>query len=341
MSIVKATKIFVFTILTTTAAVYAQPYRNLVFEGAGIRGVAYAGAIAELEKQNILPCIERIGGTSAGAIAALAVALGYTSAEIENLIYNTRLQKFNDGRFLFVGGIARINRNFGWYRGVAFTKWIETIIAARTGNTEITFRELHEQGFPDLFITGTSLNRQQLIVFSHKHYPNMKIKDAVRISMSIPLYFEAVCIDSSGHVLKNKEKKKAFDVMVDGGFTGNFPIFIFDDVPAGQDKTARTCNPYTLGLRIDTPGQIMYDSLNQGLAPIEINNFQNYIGAFYSYVIENLNRANLTPEDWQRTVSISSGNIGARIRKLSIAEKDLLIRNGQEAMKQYLAATSH
>ncbi len=317
----------------------AQP-KNLVFEGAGIRGVAYVGAIRELEKQNILADIERVGGTSAGAIAALTVALRYTSTEIEKIIYDTKLQKFNDGKFFFIGGISRINRNFGWYRGTAFTKWLERIIAKKTGNADITFRELHAKHFPDLYITGTSLNRQQLIVFSHEQYPDMKIKDAVRISMSIPLYFEAVCIDSSGHVLKNRKKERAFDIMVDGGFTGNFPIFMFDDVRTEQNKTVRTSNPHTIGLRIDTPGQIGYDSLNRGLAPVEISRFRNYIGAFYSYVIENLNRATLTPEDWQRTVSISSGSIGPKIRKLSLAEKDLLIRNGQEAMKRYLTTTT-
>lgn len=332
-------RVLTMVLIAGVTTIQAQP-KNLVFEGAGIRGVAYVGAIRELEKQNILAEIERVGGTSAGAIAALTVALGYTSTEIEKIIYDTKLQKFNDGKFFFIGGISRINRNFGWYRGTAFTKWLERIIAKKTGNADITFRELHAKHFPDLYITGTSLNRQQLIVFSHEQYPDMKIKDAVRISMSIPLYFEAVCIDSSGHVLKNRKKERAFDIMVDGGFTGNFPIFMFDDVRTEQNKTVRTSNPHTIGLRIDTPGQIGYDSLNRGLAPVEISRFRNYIGAFYSYVIENLNRAILTPEDWQRTVSISSGSIGPKIRKLSLAEKDLLIRNGQEAMKRYLTTTA-
>jgi len=340
MSVSRIWQILTVMLIAATSTVYAQP-KNLVFEGAGIRGVAYVGAIRELEKQNILADIERVGGTSAGAIAALTVTLGYTSAEIEKIIYDTKLQKFNDGKFFFIGGISRINRNFGWYRGTAFTKWLEQIIVKKTGNADITFRELHARNFPDLYITGTSLNRQQLIVFSHEQYPDMKIKDAVRISMSIPLYFEAVCIDSSGHVLKNRKKEKAFDIMVDGGFTGNFPVFMFDDVRTEQNKTIRTSNPHTLGLRIDTPSQINYDSLNKGLAPVEISRFRNYIGAFYSYVIENLNRATLTPDDWQRTVSISSGSIGPKIRKLSLAEKDLLIRNGQEAMQRYLAAMSH
>jgi NTE family protein len=120
-------KTITIILIAATNVMHAQP-KNLVFEGAGVRGVAYVGAIQELEKQNILTGIERIGGTSAGAIAALTVALGYSSTEIEKIIYDTKLQKFNDGKFFFIGGISRINRNFGWYRGAAFTKWLERII---------------------------------------------------------------------------------------------------------------------------------------------------------------------------------------------------------------------
>lgn len=62
----------------------SQPYSNLVFEGAGVRGIAYAGSLKALESRNKIEQIENVGGTSAGAIAALCVALGYNSQELEN-----------------------------------------------------------------------------------------------------------------------------------------------------------------------------------------------------------------------------------------------------------------
>ena len=52
-------------------------YRNLVMEGGGVRGIAYGGALQELQAQGILPHIERVGGTSAGAIQAALLAVGY------------------------------------------------------------------------------------------------------------------------------------------------------------------------------------------------------------------------------------------------------------------------
>lgn len=311
-------------------------YTNLVFEGAGIRGVAYAGVIQELEQNNILAGVTHVGGTSAGAIAALTLALGYSGKEIEDIIYKTRMQQFNDGRFFFAGGLSRMNKHYGWYRGKAFAKWLGNIIEHKTGDADITFRQLHDRGFRDLYVTGTSLNNQKLVVFSYKTYPDMKIRDAVRISMSIPLYFEAVCIDAAGRVIDNRKATGNYDIMVDGGFTGNFPIFLFDSLVTTNGVAQRIPNPRTLGFRIDTPGQIAYDIDRKGIAPVPIGRFKNYMGAFYNFVIENLNRSSLTPEDWQRTVSISSGNVGPKIRKLSIEEKDSLMHNGRVALQSYL-----
>ncbi|HTJ52061.1 MAG TPA: patatin-like phospholipase family protein [Cyclobacteriaceae bacterium] len=333
-------QLFSASLLLSSILLKAQPYKNLVFEGAGIRGVAYVGAIKELESRSVLADIDKVGGTSAGAIAALTVTLGYASSEIESIIYNTRLQKFNDGRYFFIGGITRLNRNYGWYQGKAFTHWLEKIIYEKTGDAEITFRELHEMNFRDLYVTGTSLNHQKLIVFSYETYPNMKVKDAVRISMSIPLYFEAICIDSAGRVVNGRTTTGYYDIMVDGGFTGNFPISLFDSTTTSNGYFQRDSNLATLGLRIDSPQQIDYDTMSKGLAPIQINHFGNYISAFYNYVLENLNRTTLTQEDWKRTVSISSGMIGARIRRLSVAEKNSLINNGQQAMKSFLDQSS-
>jgi NTE family protein len=327
----------VVTLLVTaflSTALRAQEIKNIVFEGAGIRGVAFVGALQELHENGKLQNLEKIGGTSAGAIAALTLALGYTPAEIEKVIYETKLQKFNDGQFFFIGGITRLNRNYGWYRGNAFTRWIEGIIDNKTGNSEITFEELHASGFPDLYVTGTSLNRQRLIVFSRNNYPDMKVKDAVRISVSIPLYFQAVCIDSAGRIKsRRKDWTPMDDIMVDGGFTGNFPITMFDSLSM---TNVRIPNPCTVGLRIDVPDQIDHDRNGKGLAPVKIQSFKNYMGAFYSYVIENLNRQTLTPDDWSRTISISSGSIGPKIRRLSPEEKDELMRNGRAAAHQFL-----
>src|SRR5215831_14142091 len=97
--------------------------KNLVFEAAGIRGIAYCGALKEMESKKLMSNIERVAGTSSGAIMALAVSLGYSGQEIETLIGQTNFKKFNDGRYLFAGGINRVKKYYGWYRGKQLEKW--------------------------------------------------------------------------------------------------------------------------------------------------------------------------------------------------------------------------
>ncbi len=318
----------------------APAVTNLIFEGAGIRGIAYCGAISELEQQGLMKGVERIGGTSAGAITALTLSLGYTAEEIAAIISETDFKKFNDGRYFFAGGINRVNRYFGWYRGEKFNRWVEKIIESKTGNADVTFEDLRRHGFKDLYVTATCLNKQQLVILSRETYPNMRVKDAVRISMSIPLYFEAVFIDTSGNVIKRPKNKNDLDVMVDGGFTGNFPIKIFDSsryMPMVSSSAGFLINPATLGFRIDRAEQIVKDSVSSVLAPMPVGNIREYAGAFYNIIIENLNRQTLSADDWKRTVSISDGKIGPKIRRLSNEEINVLIENGRNATKKYLS----
>ena len=163
-------------------------YKNLVLEGGGVRGFAYAGAFEVLDSLGILENIERVGGTSVGAIQATLLAIGYTPKEMMEVAANIPLKQFNDG--FFPGGFSRLKRKFGFYKGENLYSWIEALIAAKTGDANITFRQLYElrlqKNYKELYITGTDLTYRCLRVFSHEAYPEMRIKDALRISFSIP-----------------------------------------------------------------------------------------------------------------------------------------------------------
>lgn len=176
-------------------------YRNLVFEGGGVRGIAYAGALNVLEKRGLLLNVERVGGTSVGAITALLVALGYSAGEMTTILADLKIGQFNDGRWFFVGGLHRLTRRYGWYRGERFERWLEGLIRAKTGHADLTFAQLHDRrssGLKDLYVTGMNLTAQQTMIFSHEHTPDVALKTAVRISMSVPLYFGAVFLDDRG-----------------------------------------------------------------------------------------------------------------------------------------------
>jgi NTE family protein len=331
--------ILLITLFAVSAIAQKDTIRNLVFEGAGIRGIAYSGVIKQLQKQDLLKDVQRVGGTSSGSITAMLLSIGYTADEITTIVNNTPYKKFNDGRYFFIGGINRVQKYYGWYRGRQFENWLSKLIKAKTGDEDISFQQLKDRGFKELYITGTCLNKQSLVVFSAENYPSMKVKDAVRISISIPLYFEAIWIDEKGNVVHHPKNNTGLDLMVDGGFMANFPIKIFDSSKYCNQNVSNSylANPQTMGFRIDRHDQIENDKAGKGLAPMEINSLNEYFGAFYNIVIENLNRQTLTNDDWRRTVSISDGNVGPRVRKLSKEEVNVLVYNGEQALKRHFS----
>jgi len=321
-----------FLLISTISFSQNKEIKNLVFEGAGIRGIAYAGVLKSLEEHKLSENIEKVGGTSAGAIFSLLYALGYTSDEMVDIISNTKFRKFNDGKFIFIGGFFRTKDKYGWYRGNKFKDWLGDLIEEKTGNSDITFEDLHNKGFKDLYVTATCLNKQKMIVLSYETYPKMKVKDAVRISMSIPLYYQAVFVDSIGNTYSKQNKENSLDIMVDGGIIGNFPIQIFDTYETTSDnKEIRIPNFETIGVRIDSESQIKEDKNSRELATYDITNFRDYVSALYIIVIENLNRNYLTDEDWTRTISVSSIGISPKVKKLSKEQKELLINSGKNS----------
>ncbi|WP_426060374.1 patatin-like phospholipase family protein [Hymenobacter sp. B1770] len=338
------------------ATVAAQPatprYRNLVMEGGGIRGIAYGGALQELEQQGVLRGIERVGGTSAGAIQAALLAVGYSASEIIDVVNATPVQRLNDGRFIFFGGSHRLVKQYGWYRGDQFATYMSELVARKTQQPNLTLGQLHTLAqqqpsrFRDLYTTGTNLTTQRVQVFSYETTPTMRVADAVRISMSIPLYFRAVLLDAQNNVITGTPTPgQPVQVLVDGGLLANYPVDLFDKpryLAAGSsgtpDARGNVFNPETLGLRLDRAEQIPLDTVATGrrqLAPYDIQDFNTYMGALYTVALENLNP--VQPADWKRTVSINFLGFSPKIKRVTDAEKKLLMDSGRQGVQAFLA----
>jgi NTE family protein len=214
-------------------------YTNLALEGGGIRGLAYPGAIKVLEEKGIIKNIERVAGTSAGAITALMIGLDYTSHEMDSVLRSLKIQQFNDGKFIF-GKIHRLKKEYGIFKGEKFDKWLGGLIEYKTGNANTTFAELHQlrqnnKKFKDLYCTGTNITKQNLQIFSWKSTPGMRLRTAVHASGCIPVYYKPVAVDSLWNEVSIKNNKNNFDLYVDGGMINNFPINMFDTCIGGTD----------------------------------------------------------------------------------------------------------
>ncbi len=162
---------------------------NLVFKGGGVLGIAYAGAIEVLEQQQVLQGIQRVAGTSAGAITAALISLRYNSSQITTIVNQTNFKSFEDGGIL--PDALHVIGKYGFYKGEAFLSWMKTQIQNAGLDPNATFTDFKNKGCRDLYVFSTDLNTQGLKEFSVERTPTVIVAEAVRASMSIPLFFEA------------------------------------------------------------------------------------------------------------------------------------------------------
>jgi len=323
-------------------------YKNLVMEGGGVRGLAYAGVLTVLEQNGVLHQIENVGGSSAGAIAALLVSIGYTAAEIDSLMTELPIERFNDGRGGVIGKYKRFKNDFGIYRGGAFEKWLQQLIQYKTGNPLLTFEQLHElhttnNFYKDLYCTGTNLSKQQLEIFSYNNTPQMPLALAVRISSSIPLYFEPVALDNHLQKMKKTDSVSFINYYVDGGMLCNYPISLFDSCEDGSLNPLTSAkvkfNTQTIGIKLERPQQI--DSLNNNSIRIpayDIDKLSEYLAAFANLLMETLSRKYPGLENEKgRTIYVSQGNISSRVKRTKQQDKLLLYNNGIKAANGFFA----
>jgi NTE family protein len=317
---------------------FAQLPKNLVLEGGGIRGIAYSGALELLDSLHQLDSIERIAGTSSGSMNGLLYAIGYGPKEIQYLIGNTAFEKFNQVGFPIIGGMNRMKKKYGYYSTKRIEATFEKLLAQKGLDPNLTFKDLHElrianSRYKDLYITGTSLNNQKTIVFSYETYPEMRIVDAMRVSLTVPFYFEAIFVNKDGSVTNQKNCVDC-DIMVDGGVLTNYPFFVFDT--ECKDTNGNVCyaaNPNTLGLKLERTGQLTAD-INH-IAPYEINGYKSFMASYYTLTAETINRQNLTEDHFEQTILISNLDMSPKVRKLSEEEKNALIESGKAGVRKY------
>jgi NTE family protein len=281
------------------------PFTNLVFEGGGVKGLAYGGVLEVLEKQGILPGIKRVAGASAGSMASLLVALNYTPKEIRHELLTLDFKKFEDGGG--VPGVFRVIDQYGYYQGDFALEWLRCRVAAKTGNPKATFKDLHEQGFRDLYVVVTNLSRHDSVIYSHESKPDMEVALAVRMSMSIPLFFAAV-------------REGDGEVFVDGGVMMNYPISLFDgDAP----------NPQTIGF-------ILRDTDAKPVAR-KIGDFRQYTkNLFKTFLDVQADLLNFDKPAMARTATINDLGIPTTDFELTDEQKLALLQQGASGTCTYL-----
>jgi NTE family protein len=208
-----------------------QQYADLVFEGGGVKGIGLAGGYAAIEQRGFAP--KGVAGTSAGAITAALVAAGYSSTELDQTVLELPFDDFKDkgweDRVPLIGRSLGILLQRGIYEGRFFHEWIASKLAAR-GVTKFGQLVDEEAEVPEnrwrLKVIASDITCRRMLVLPQdaEHLgiepEEMEIADAVRMSMSIPLFFEPVI---------HRNRRTGEDhLIVDGGMLSNFPVWLFD-----------------------------------------------------------------------------------------------------------------
>jgi NTE family protein len=316
-------------------------FRNLVFEGGGVKGIAYIGAMQVMGEKGILPNIQRVGGTSVGAINALLFALGFNNDEQRQILWELDFKNFMDASWL-IPNMIRVLTRYGWYKGDYFREWISKLIKEKTGTSNATFRDLKEVKKPDLYIYGTNLSTHFSEVFSVEHSPDMRLADAVRISMSLPLFFTAI---------RNTRR----DVYVDGGLLNNYPVQLFDRekyvtsekrttdyyekrntsfLKEHPDSSPYVYNKETLGFRLDSKEEIAGFRYNEPQVN-KIDHIFEYIGALIKTILDSQSNTHLHSDDWQRTIYIDTLGVSTTDFSLSDDLKRELEKSGRSGAEEY------
>ena len=227
-------------------------------------------------------------GTSAGAITAVLLGVGYKLTRLEEILSKMDfeailmdskpiadklkgLKEFYDSfsNWSLVYSIQLIKQGYdlynelkdkkGLFSGEEFRKWIECKIKEKFGFDNATFKDLQENivkegstsQYKYLFLTGSNLSNGKCEIFSHLHTPNMIISDAVRISMSIPILLEPhKCYIKNANSPRVEDPTKINSLYVDGGLLNNYPTNMFDSTRITGNCESNFINCETLGFKL-------------------------------------------------------------------------------------------
>jgi NTE family protein len=292
-----------------------------VFEGGGAKGIGLVGALSVLEARGYRPM--NLAGTSAGAIVATLLAAGYTSAELKKILFEVDFSSFQDQSFPYtvpvLGPFLALLLRRGLYRGQYFEKWMGGLLEAKGIRT---FKDLVIPELKDdpkyrykLQVIAADVTRGQLLVLPRDARelgldPDaMPVARAVRMSMSIPFFFEPV--------------KAGRSTIVDGGLLSNYPMWLLTDEGRGLPSWP------TFGFKLVEPGEGR---------PRRTGSVLELLGALVSTMLEAHDSRYIEEHDFTRTIPIRTLGVGTTEFDLSEKRKAELFESGARAAEKFLAS---
>jgi NTE family protein len=310
---------------------------DAVFQGGGVKGLAEVGAILEFADHGDV-AIEQwvnLAGTSAGAIIAAYLATGHTTEQLSDLIQGMPVKSFEDwgSGGAVIGGALNLARCHGLAHGEAFRSWFDGELGGATCGSvrrqDVGPDKANDAYRLRLIATDTTQHKMLVLPNDLAFYrvlgstrpidpDEFLISNAVRMSMSIPFFFQPVILES----IETGEPC----TIVDGGVLSNFPVWLFD-VP-DRDPVRPTFGFHLTGGK-DLGGpleQIAEDFWPVGLGA---NIFHTASDAWDQRFV--------SESTIVRTCTIDvDPDIGTTDFALSDTAKQTLLKNGRDAAESFL-----
>ena len=291
---------------------------HTVFEGGGAKGVAYVGALEEMELQNMW--FKEVAGTSAGAITASLIAAGYTYPEIKKIVFESDFNQFKDLRWGIVPPWLNLAIFGGLYRGQAFETWIAGKLKDKLG-FEPTLKDLP---IP-LSVVSSDISNKDMLILDKDTAPDLKVAEAVRMSMGIPFFFEVY-----RWLGTYKRFPLAVRRMVDGGLLSNFPLFIYDAAGSKGEPVVGFMLQEIPHKKEASKGWI-----SKLLALLKYLPAFHIAAAVIDTALQGQDNRHIEDDVWAKIVNIPV-DVGTLDFDLTLAQKEELAARGKEATEKIL-----
>lgn len=251
-----------------------------ILAGGGTRLPAHIGVLQALNDLKI--SYSHLVGVSGGSIIASFFACGLSLDEVREIALTTNYQQFRGF------SIIQLIRNGGLSSGDAFEQWVDEHLGGKT------FVDIER----NLHVVATDVKTGRPVIFNRERTPGMKISQAVRFSMSIPLVFSF--------------KQFGSHLMVDGSILSEDAL---------HRDWARDGTP-VLCFRLR--GEHEYKELRtNGLFPIV-----NYVTLLIRTFMTTISREYINDAFWHNTIIINTGASSAVDFSMNMQSKEALFDIG-------------
>jgi NTE family protein len=308
---------------------------DLVCEGGGVKGIGLAGAYSVLEEHGYRP--NNVAGTSAGAITAALIAAGYSADELKKIVLEMDFRRFEDkdweDRIPGAGVPLSILLHTGIYKGEEFYDWLKGLLADKNVYTFADLRADWEKPKYEsrLQVIASDISARRLLVLPRdadvigERWDSLEVAHAVRMSMSIPIFFEPVRAQNP--------KTNHEHVIVDGGMLSNFPVWLFDCDPG---ETPRWPTFGLLLVEPDPKEPITARIPKPEHAPRGARGIVQLLSSMVHTMMEAHDRMYIEKEQYARTIPIPTLGIHTTEFDITPERKQAIYDSGRDAAAKFL-----